>query len=48
MKAGIIEKDESQIELTAAQKEYRSKMWPKHYIPSQREYKAGKLDEIGG
>lgn len=44
---GILGADEVPQELTPLQKEYRTKIWPKHYIPSVREYKAKKFDEIG-
>ena len=36
-KLGIV--DENKRELTHAQKEYRTKIWPKHYIPSLKDYK---------
>lgn len=29
-----------QKELTQAQQEYRTKIWPKHYIPTVKEFKA--------
>ena len=44
-KLGII--DENKRELTHAQKEYRTKIWPKHYIPSLKDYKSEQLDLVG-
>lgn len=44
-KLGIV--DESKKELTDAQKEYRSKIWPKHYVPELKEYKSLQLDLVG-
>lgn len=35
---GII--DESKIPLTEEQKEYRTKLWPKHYVPQLKEFKS--------
>lgn len=42
---GII--DESRKELTEGQKDYKTKIWPKHYIPHQKELKAEQLDLVG-
>ena len=42
---GVVE--DVKVELTEAQKEYRTKLWPKHYIPSLKEYKSEQLDKIG-
>lgn len=39
--------DGTQKELTPAQQEYRTKIWPKHYIPSVKEFKAAQLDLVG-
>lgn len=44
-KLGIIREDKR--ELTEAQKEYKTKIWPKYYIPSQKEEKAIGLDKVG-
>lgn len=33
--------------LTELQREYRTKLWPKHYIPQTKEYKAEQLDLVG-
>lgn len=44
-KLGIVE--ESRRVLTQAQKEYKTKIWPKHYIPALKEEKSKGLDSVG-
>lgn len=33
--------------LTEAQLAYKTKLWPKHYVPIVKEYKSEQLDLIG-
>jgi len=47
MAKGMLNTDDVPQELTPLQQEYKTKIWPKHYIPSVREYKAKKFDEVG-
>lgn len=44
-KLGVIAEDKK--ELTEAQKEYKTKIWPRHYIPHLKEEKSKGLDIIG-
>jgi hypothetical protein len=44
-KLGLAE--ETKMVLSDAQKEYKSKIWPKHYIPIVKEFKSEQLDLIG-
>ena len=44
-KLGIVE--ESKKVLSEAQKEYKSKIWPKHYIAHLREKKSENIDSVG-